>query len=82
MLAGVGVYGGGLMLQHMHQQALGGSQEALRLVDDARAKNMSVVAEIYPYNFGATIVGADYLKPETTVPTWAAATRTSSRPRR
>ncbi len=64
MLASVGVYGGGLMLQHMHQQALGLSQDALQMVDDARAKGLSVIAEIYPYNFGATIVGADYLKPD------------------
>ncbi len=64
LLANVGVYGGGLMLQHMHQQALGEAQEALKLVDDARSKGLSVVAEIYPYNFGATIVGADYLHPD------------------
>jgi hypothetical protein len=64
LLANVGVYDGGLMLQHMHQQALGESEQALQLVDDARAKGLSVVAEIYPYNFGATIVGADYLRPD------------------
>ena len=63
LMANVGVYGGGLMLQHMHQQALGETQQALKLVDDARKKGMSVIAEIYPYNFGATIVGADYLHP-------------------
>lgn len=51
------------MLQHMHQQALGLTQDALKMVDDARQKGLSVIAEIYPYNFGATIVGADYLKP-------------------
>ncbi len=45
MLAGVGVYGGGLMLQHMHQQALGGSQEALRLVDDARGSTTSSTSD-------------------------------------
>jgi N-acyl-D-aspartate/D-glutamate deacylase len=64
LLANVGIYGGGLMLQHMHQQALGLSQEALKMVDDARGKGLSVRAEIYPYNFGATIVGADYLRPD------------------
>ena len=25
---------------------------------------LSVAAELYPYNFGATIVGADYLHPD------------------
>lgn len=64
MIANVGIYGGGVMLQHMHQQALGLSQDALELVDDARARGLSVLAEIYPYNFGATIAGADYLKPD------------------
>ncbi len=64
MIGNVGIYGGGLMLQHMHQQSLGLTQDALNLVDDARRKGMSVIAEIYPYNFGATIVGADYLKPD------------------
>jgi len=63
-IANVGIYGGGLMLQHMHQQALGQVQEALKIVDDARAKGLPVIAEIYPYNFGATIAGADYLKPD------------------
>ena len=63
-IANVGIYGGGLMLQHMHQQALSEVQEALKMVDDARAKGLPVIAEIYPYNFGATIVGADYLHPD------------------
>jgi N-acyl-D-aspartate/D-glutamate deacylase len=64
LLANVGIYGGGLMLQHMHQQALAETLAALKMVDDARKKGLSVVAELYPYNFGATIVGADYLHPD------------------
>lgn len=64
LLANAGIYGGGVMLHHMHQQALGESENALQLVDDARTKGISVAAEIYPYNFGATIVGADYLHPD------------------
>ncbi len=64
LLANVGVYGGGLLLQHMHQQALGETKEALQMVDGARKNGLSVVAEIYPYNYGATIVGADYLHPD------------------
>ena len=63
LIANVGIYGGGLMLQHMHQQALGLTGVALKLIDDARARGLSVSGEIYPYNFGATIAGADYLKP-------------------
>ena len=64
MVANLAIYGGGVMLQHMHQQALGLSGDALKMVDDARNKGLSLIAEIYPYNFGATIVGADYLQPD------------------
>ncbi len=64
MISNVAAYGGGLMLQHFHQQALGETELALGLIDAARAQGLSVVGEVYPYNFGATIVGADYLKPE------------------
>jgi N-acyl-D-aspartate/D-glutamate deacylase len=35
----------------------------LELIDDARKRGVQIVGEIYPYDFGATIVGADYLKP-------------------
>ena len=64
MIANAGIYGGGVLLQHMHQQALGLTSPALDMVDDARANGLSVAAELYPYNYGATIVGADYLKPD------------------
>ncbi|MDX2473154.1 MAG: amidohydrolase family protein [Candidatus Krumholzibacteria bacterium] len=64
LIANVGIYGGGLLLQHMHQQALADTMHALQLIDDARKNGLKVTAELYPYNFGATIVGADYLKPD------------------
>ncbi|MBM7034780.1 amidohydrolase family protein [Vibrio ulleungensis] len=64
MLSSVGIYGGGLLVQHIHQQTLGETPEALKMLDDARAKGMNVAAEIYPYNYGATIAAADYLEPE------------------
>ncbi len=64
MIATAGIYGGGLMLQHMHQQALAETQTAIQMVSDARAKGQSLICEIYPYNFGASIVGADYLVPD------------------
>lgn len=63
MLSSVGIYGGGLLIQHMHQQTLADTPYALTMLDDARTKGFKVQAEIYPYNFGATIVGADYLVP-------------------
>ncbi|USD43334.1 amidohydrolase family protein [Vibrio sp. SCSIO 43135] len=63
MLSSVGVYGGGLLVQHMHQQTLNETPEALKMLDDARGKGYKVMAEIYPYNYGATIAAADYLEP-------------------
>lgn len=63
-IANVGVYGGGLLIQHMHQQTLANTDEALEFVDDARKNGLKVQVEIYPYNKGATIVAADYLVPE------------------
>ena len=36
----------------------------MQLIDDARDKGIQVIAEVYPYNFGATIAGADYLHPD------------------
>ena len=62
-ISSVGIYGGGLLIQHIHQQTLADTPYALKMIDDARARGMKVQAEIYPYNFGATIVGADYLVP-------------------
>jgi hypothetical protein len=58
------VYGGGLLLMHMSAQALRDTERALELFDAARAKGISIMGEIYPYDFGGTIVGADYLHPD------------------
>ncbi len=58
------IYGGGLVLQHMTAQTLADTTTALDLVDNAREANIQVLAEIYPYNFGGSIVGADYLHPD------------------
>ena len=62
-LSNLGVYGGGLLFHHIHQQTLGMTDAVLDWIDDARANGLNVLAEIYPYNFGATIVAADYLVP-------------------
>lgn len=58
------VYGGGIMFQHAHQQALRDIARALDLMDAARAKGIQIIGEIYPYNFGSTIAAADYLQPD------------------
>ena len=63
-LANVGVYGGGLFVHHVHQQTLDLTPAVLDLIEDAQNKGMNVLAEIYPYYQGQTIVSADFLKPE------------------
>ena len=62
-LSSLAIYGGGLYVSHMHQQTLKHTDYALRMIDDARAAGFDVVAAIYPYNFGASVVSADYLQP-------------------
>jgi hypothetical protein len=64
MMSSQEVYGGGVVFQHMSAQALKGTMPALKMFDAARSKGVQVLGEIYPYNFGASIVGADYLKPD------------------
>lgn len=64
MMAPQATYGGGLVVQHMTAQTLSVTPQALQLIDDARAKGIQVIAEIYPYDFGGTIAGADYLHPD------------------
>lgn len=64
MMGPQSVYGGGLVFHHMTAQALNDTPAALQLFDDARAKGINVIAEVYPYDYGASIVAADYLHPD------------------
>lgn len=64
MMAPQEVYGGGIVFQHMSAQTLRDTKTALGLLDDARAKGIHVLAELYPYDYGASVVCADYLVPE------------------
>lgn len=64
MMGPQSVYGGGLVVQHLTAQTLADTSIALRMIDDARSRGIQVIAEIYPYDYGATIVGADYLHPD------------------
>ena len=57
-------YGGGLIVQHITAQALSLTPDALKIIDDARANGIQVIGEIYPYSYGGTIAGADYLHPD------------------
>jgi hypothetical protein len=63
-LGAAATYGGGVIVQHMTAQTLSETQAAQALIDDAAAKGINVIAEIYAYTYGATIVAADYLQPD------------------
>jgi len=63
-LGSVAAYGGGLIVQHMTAQTLATTPQALKLIDAAYKDGQQVIAEIYPYTYGATIAGADYLHPD------------------
>lgn len=62
-LSSLAIYGGGLYVSHIHQQTLNNTHYALEMLEDARAAGLDAVAAIYPYNFGASVVSADYLQP-------------------
>jgi hypothetical protein len=64
MMAPQEIYGGGLVFHHMSAQALKDTIAGLELFDAARKKGIQVLGELYPYNYGASIVGADYLHPD------------------
>ena len=63
MMTPQAVDGGGLNVQHITAQTLNETPAALQIIDDAREKGFKIIAEVYPYNFGGSIVGADYLQP-------------------
>jgi N-acyl-D-glutamate deacylase len=63
-LAAVAAAGGGLIVQHMTAQCLDLTKYCQKMIDDAYARGIQVISEIYPYGYGATIVGADYLHPD------------------
>jgi hypothetical protein len=64
MMSSQEAYGGGIVLQHMSAQALKDTMPALKLFDAARKKGVQIIGELYPYDYGASIVGADYLHPD------------------
>ncbi len=63
-LAAAAAGGGGLIVQHMTAQCLDLTKYCQEMIDNAYANGMQVISEIYPYSYGATIVGADYLHPD------------------
>jgi N-acyl-D-glutamate deacylase len=64
MMAPQEVYGGGVLFHHMSAQALRDTMTGLELFDAAREKGIQVLGELYPYNYGGTMVAADYLHPD------------------
>lgn len=64
MMAPQEIFGGAIVFQHMHAQALADTKSALDMFGAARKKGIKIIPEIYPYNFGGTILGADYLHPD------------------
>jgi hypothetical protein len=64
MMAPQEVYGGGLLFHHMSAQALSDTITGLELFDAAREKGIQVLGELYPYNYGGSMVAADYLHPD------------------
>jgi N-acyl-D-glutamate deacylase len=58
------IHGGGLIVQHMTAQTLGETRAAQALIDEAASRGIPVVSEIYAYTYGATMVSADYLRPD------------------
>ena len=61
MLSNAMVHNVPLLVHHIHSTSLGLTGEALAMVDDARANGLNVLAEAYPYDYGSSIIGADYL---------------------
>ena len=52
-----------LLVHHVPSNCLGQTPQCLDLIDKARSAGFKVAAEFYPYTFGSSIIGADYLGP-------------------
>ncbi len=63
-IAAAAIYDAPVVLQHFHQQTLADTRTAIKIIKDARAAGVRVLGEVYPYNFGATFITADYIRPE------------------
>ena len=50
-----------VLIHHIHSTSLQRTRQALDMVDDARKQGLNVIAEAYPYDYGSSIIGADYL---------------------
>ena len=50
-----------LFIHHIHSTSLHRTAEALGIVDAAQKKGLNIIAEAYPYDYGSSVIGADYL---------------------
>lgn len=50
-----------LLIHHIHSTSLLHTRQALDMIDAARARGLNVITEAYPYDYGSSIIGADYL---------------------
>jgi len=63
-VAATAAHDGALIVQHMAAQCLALTPDCQALIDAAYHEGTQVIAEIYVYTYGASIVGAPYLKPD------------------
>lgn len=63
-LAALAAHRGALIVQHMTAQCLALTAACQRVIDAASKKGHQVIAEVYAYTFGSTVLGAPYLKPD------------------
>jgi hypothetical protein len=50
-----------LIVHHVPSNCMGLTEDCLNLIDAARRRGLKVAGEFYPYLFGTTIIGADFL---------------------
>jgi len=63
-VAAAAAYDGALIVQHMAAQCLALTADCQALIDAAYHEGTQVIGEIYVYTYGASVVGAPYLKPD------------------
>jgi hypothetical protein len=50
-----------LILHHVPSNCMGATKRCLDLIDEARDGGLKVAGEFYPYTYGSSVIGADYL---------------------
>jgi N-acyl-D-glutamate deacylase len=63
-VAAAAAHDGALIVQHMAAQCLALTADCQALIDAAYLRGTQVIGEIYVYTYGASVVGAPYLKPD------------------